>query len=26
VLAPDGHTLFLAQLPRAIQGGLAFNF
>jgi len=26
VLAPDGHTLFLAQLPRAVQGGLAFNF
>jgi hypothetical protein len=26
VLAPDGHTLFLAQIPRAIQGGLAFNF
>ncbi len=26
VLAPDGHTLFLAQLPRAFQGGLAFNF
>ena len=26
VLAPDGHTLFLAQVPRAIQGGLAFNF
>ena len=26
VLAPDGHTLFLAQLPRTIQGGLAFNF
>ena len=26
VLAPDGHTLFLAQMPRAIQGGLAFNF
>ena len=25
-LAPDGHTLFLAQVPRAIQGGLAFNF
>jgi hypothetical protein len=26
VLAPDGKTLFLAQMPRAIQGGLAFNF
>jgi hypothetical protein len=26
VLAPDGHTLFLAQVPQAIQGGLAFNF
>jgi hypothetical protein len=26
VLAPDGHTLFLAQMPRAIQAGLAFNF
>ena len=26
VLAPDGHTLFLAQVPRAVQGGLAFNF
>jgi hypothetical protein len=26
VLAPDGRTLFLAQVPRAIQGGLAFNF
>lgn len=26
VLAPDGHTLFLAQVPRAIQGGVAFNF
>ena len=26
VLAPDGHTLYLAQLPRAIQAGLAFNF
>jgi hypothetical protein len=26
VLAPDGHTLFLAQIPRGIQGGLAFNF
>jgi hypothetical protein len=26
VLAPDGHTLFLAQIPRAVQGGLAFNF
>jgi hypothetical protein len=26
VVAPDGQTLFLAQVPRAIQGGLAFNF
>jgi hypothetical protein len=26
VLAPDGHTLYLAQMPRAVQGGLAFNF
>ena len=26
VLAPDGHTLFLAQMPRTIQAGLAFNF
>jgi len=26
VLAPDGQTLFLAQVPQAIQGGLAFNF
>jgi hypothetical protein len=26
VLAPDGQTLFLAQMPRAFQGGLAFNF
>jgi hypothetical protein len=26
VLAPDGQTLFLAQVPRAVQGGLAFNF
>lgn len=26
VLAPDGRTLFLAQVPRGIQGGLAFNF
>lgn len=26
VLAPDGHTLYLAQMPRAIQGGVAFNF
>jgi hypothetical protein len=26
VLAADGHTLFLAQMPRAIQAGLAFNF
>jgi Carboxypeptidase regulatory-like domain len=26
VLSPDGQTLVLAQVPRAIQGGLAFNF
>lgn len=26
VLAPDGQTLFLAQVPRAIQGGLSFSF
>jgi hypothetical protein len=26
VLSPDGETLFLAQVPRAVQGGLAFNF
>jgi hypothetical protein len=26
VLAPDGETLVLAQVPRAIQGGLSFNF
>lgn len=26
VVAADGHTLFLAQMPRAIQAGLAFNF
>jgi hypothetical protein len=26
VLTADGHTLFLAQVPRAIQAGLAFNF
>ena len=26
VLAPDGQTLILAQVPRAIQGGLSFNF
>jgi hypothetical protein len=26
VLAADGRTLFLAQVPRAIQGGVAFNF
>ena len=26
VLAADGRTLFLAQMPRAIQAGLAFNF
>jgi hypothetical protein len=25
-IAPDGSTLVLAQVPRAIQGGLAFNF
>jgi hypothetical protein len=25
-IAPDGQTLVLAQVPRAIQGGLAFNF
>ncbi len=24
--APDGQTLILAQVPRAIQGGLSFNF
>jgi len=26
VLGADGHTLFLAQVPRTVQGGLAFNF
>jgi hypothetical protein len=26
VLAPDGQTLFLAQVSRALRGGLAFNF
>ncbi len=26
VLGADGRTLFLAQVPRAIQAGLAFNF
>jgi Carboxypeptidase regulatory-like domain len=26
VLSPDGETLFLAQVPRAVKGGLAFNF
>jgi hypothetical protein len=26
VLSPDGRTLFLAQVPRSIQGGVAFNF
>ncbi|MEO7028600.1 MAG: carboxypeptidase-like regulatory domain-containing protein [Acidobacteriaceae bacterium] len=26
VVASDGHLLFLAQAPRAIQGGFAFNF
>jgi hypothetical protein len=26
VAGPDGETLVLAQVPRAIQGGLAFNF
>jgi hypothetical protein len=26
VLTPDGALLVLAQVPRAIQGGLAFNF
>jgi len=25
-LAPDGQTLMLAQVPRAIQAGLSFNF
>jgi hypothetical protein len=26
VVGADGHTLFLAQVPRAIEAGLAFNF
>ena len=26
VLAPDGQTLMLAQVPRAVQCGLSFNF
>ncbi len=26
VVGPDGQTFFLAQVPRGIQGGLAFNF
>ena len=26
VVAKDGHVLYLAQAPRAIQGGFAFNF
>lgn len=26
VLGPDGQTLFLAQVPRALQAGLAFSF
>ncbi len=26
VLSRDGHTLFFAQSPRTIQGGLSFNF
>ena len=26
VTASDGHVLFLAQAPRSIQGGFAFNF
>ncbi len=26
VLSPDGQMLILAQVPRAIQGGLSFNF
>ena len=25
-LSADGHTLFLAQAPRTLQGGLAFTF
>ncbi|GGA58360.1 hypothetical protein GCM10011507_07180 [Edaphobacter acidisoli] len=26
VMTSDGHMLFLAQAPRTVQGGLAFNF
>jgi len=26
ILSADGHTLFLAQAPRTLQGGLAFTF
>ena len=26
MLSPDGQTLFLAQVPRGVLGGLAFNF
>jgi hypothetical protein len=26
LLGPDGQTLFLAQMPRALQGGLLFSF
>ncbi|MDE1156302.1 MAG: carboxypeptidase-like regulatory domain-containing protein [Acidobacteriaceae bacterium] len=26
VLAPDGRTLFLAQVPRALEAGVSFNF
>lgn len=26
VVGPDGQTLFLAQMPRALQGGLLFSF
>lgn len=26
VVTADGHTIFLAQAPRTLQGGLAFNF
>ncbi len=26
ILGPDGQILFLAQMPRALQGGLAFSF
>jgi hypothetical protein len=26
VVASDGHLVFLAQAPRAVQGGFAFNF